>query len=457
MKKKHYATIVLVAAVMLFWAASCTPPEESNKGLQEGDPIGNGFVVTYIDDGGGYEAEGTIGGETLVKVIGTFTSDRVWTADKIWFLAGSVFIGNDSASSAATLTIEAGTEVRGINDITPGLLVITRHSRIEAVGTADNPIIFTSAQAPGYRASGDWGGLVINGRAPTNEGMNVEGEGASGLYGGDVEDDDSGTLRYVRVEFAGRIFTTENELNGIAFQGVGSGTEVDYIQVHQNKDDGVEFFGGTVSVSHVVITGAQDDSLDWTSGWRGTAQYVILQQYPGAGDNGIEADNLNAEYTRTPVSDPTLSNFTIVANSDTSARGILFRRGTKARVLNSVIQGYTGSIRQDNADADEVIFRGVCADTVPYADGVTAADLSADASNDVPGTTNLPAGAVASLAGGEYSFNMVPDDDPSADAYDITTITPLFGALDSSGAGFVGAIDPDGTDWSAGWITTAER
>jgi len=117
------------------------------------------------------------------------------------------------------------------------------------------------------------------------------GEGSSGLFGGNSETDNSGNLLYTRVSFAGNLINDEDELNGIAFQGVGNGTVVDFIQVHNNADDGVEFFGGTVNVKHVVLTGNGDDSMDWTDGWTGKAQYVLIDQADDAGDRAIEGDN----------------------------------------------------------------------------------------------------------------------------------------------------------------------
>ncbi len=248
---------------------------------------------------------------------GVITEDLTLTADTDWLLRGGVFIGDDE--NPTTLTIEAGTTVYGETS-TDGMLVIRRSSRIMAEGSADAPIVFTSSKEAGTRARGDWGGLIINGRAPVNscggdyEGDYCEayGEGGTGWYGGADAGDSSGVLRYVRVEFAGTLISPENELNGIAFQGVGSGTEVDYVQVHMNADDGIEFFGGTAQVKHVLVTGVGDDMLDWTDGWQGKAQFVVLQQFADAGDNGIEADNNGDDNEASPRSNPTLSHITII-------------------------------------------------------------------------------------------------------------------------------------------------
>ncbi len=218
-----------------------------------GDDLGNGFIVSAVDDLGGYmatrtyDADGDVSGdagymtgdddEYQVLVAGRFGTDMSWDSDNVYYLADAVFIGNDNANNC-TLTIEAGTLIKGeVSTTKPGVLVITRGSKINAVGTAAAPIVFTSAKSEGTRARGDWGGLVINGNAAINAtGGTAEGEGETGTYGGTDDADNSGTLKYVRVEFAGTLFSADNELNGIAFQAVGSGTTVDYVQVHMNAD-----------------------------------------------------------------------------------------------------------------------------------------------------------------------------------------------------------------------------
>ncbi|MYD86034.1 MAG: T9SS C-terminal target domain-containing protein, partial [Acidobacteria bacterium] len=194
--------------------------------------------------------------DRLCIVSGRITADTTFTADSLWLLDGAVFV-----EEPARLTIEAGTEVFGRSS-TNGTLIIARGAQILANGTADAPIVMTSDQKIGDRARGDWGGLIINGRAPLNvPGGEAEGEGDTGVYGGTDPDDDSGHLYYVRVEFAGSEFSPDNELNGIAFQGVGRGTEVDHVMVKFNKDDGLEFFGGTVEVKHVICFAIADDSI----------------------------------------------------------------------------------------------------------------------------------------------------------------------------------------------------
>ena len=280
------------------------------------------------------------GEQRLCIVSGRLTSDTTFTADTLWLLDGAVFV-----DEPARLTIEAGTQIFGRSE-TNGTLIISQGAQILANGTAEAPIVMTSDVEVGERARADWGGLIINGRAPLNvPGGQGEGEGDTGIYGGDDPDDDSGHLYYVRVEFAGTEFSPDNELNGIAFQGVGRRTEVDHIMVKFNKDDGLEFFGGTVEVKHVICFAIADDSFDWTDGWQGKGQFLIAMQMGDDADNGFESDNNGDNNDLTPRSDPTLYNVTLIGDpydfpGDESDIGMLLREGTAATIRNFIITGF---------------------------------------------------------------------------------------------------------------------
>jgi hypothetical protein len=271
---------------------------------------------------------------------GRITANETWTADVYHVLRGVVAVTN-----GATLTIQAGTSVIG-ETATIGTMLVERGGRLVANGTAAAPIVFTSDQPIGSRARGDWGGMIINGRAPLNlPGGEGIGEGDTGVYGGTDENDSSGTLRYVRVEYAGIEFSPDNELNGIAFQGVGRGTTVDFVQVKHNKDDGVEFFGGTVDAKHLVLTAIGDDSLDWTFGWRGRVQFVVTQQSGDDADNGFEGDNNGNNHNLLPRSKPLIYNATILGDPDTaegaeSDDGLEWRVGTAAHLKNFIVMGF---------------------------------------------------------------------------------------------------------------------
>ncbi len=270
---------------------------------------------------------------------GAVTANEFWSPDYYHVLRGAVFVRN-----GATLSIGPGTTVVG-EIATIGTLIIEQGGRINAEGTASAPIVFTSDQPIGERARGDWGGLIINGRAPINTpGGTGIGEGDTGVFGGNNPVDDSGTLRYVRVEYAGIEFSPDNELNGIAFQGVGSGTTVDFVEVKHNKDDGVEFFGGTVDAKHLVLHTIGDDNVDWVLGWTGRLQYVMIQQRGDDADNGFEGDNNSNNHDLTPRSTPQIYNATIVGDpfsdwGNESDDGIELRVGTAGIMRNIIVTG----------------------------------------------------------------------------------------------------------------------
>jgi len=310
--------------------------------------------------------------ETVVEVTLDVLSNTTWTADKTWVLTQPIFVGvdcgadgNDPDCVAATLTIEPGTTIVGKTDLAQGVrgayLVVSRGSKLIADANAnrtdktarpnaEDVIVFTSDKPKGQRDRGDWGGLVINGRAPTNAGLEATGEGDAGFYGGNDPDDNSGIIRGVRIEFAGDRVTPTDELNGLAPEGVGAGTTVSYVQIHYNVDDGTEPFGGTVSMDHVVVTGIGDDSVDGTDGWRGFMQFVIGQQRGDEADQGFELSNDDAASDAQPRSTGVIANATMIgADQDQQAGeiggpnsdvGLMLREGSHHRVYNSIFRDF---------------------------------------------------------------------------------------------------------------------
>ena len=275
----------------------------------------------------------------VVVVTGEVSGTETWSSARHYVLRGAVFVRD-----GATLNIEPGTRVVGESG-SVGTLIVQRGGRLNAIGTRQAPIVFTSDQPVGSRARGDWGGIIINGRAPVNiEGGEGVGEAETGVYGGSDPNDDSGSLRYVRVEFAGTEFSPDNELNGIAFQGVGRGGTYEYIQVHMNRDDGLEWFGGTADIKHAVVSNAADDSFDWTFGWTGRAQFIAVHQRSDDADWAIEADNNEFNNNLLPRANPQIYNMTICGDPDRnegaeSVRAVLFRRGTAVTFRNFLITG----------------------------------------------------------------------------------------------------------------------
>ncbi|MBH23051.1 MAG: hypothetical protein CMH57_01060 [Myxococcales bacterium] len=271
-----------------------------------------------------------------ITVSGELTSDQIWTSDSTYVLEGLVYV-----LPPATLTIEPGTRILGQNN---SALVVTPGASLEARGRPDEPIVFTSARPEGERRAGDWGGVALLGEAPTNEdGSELEGlnDPTYASFGGDNPDTSCGVLQYVRIEFAGFALKRDEELNGLTLAGCGAQTIVEFVQVHFGLDDGVEVFGGNVELNHIVITRAQDDSLDWDRGWTGRAQFLAIQQDEG-GDNGIEADNWETDNDASPRSSPTLYNVTLIGSGADSGgqRAITFKQGTAGSINNSLILGH---------------------------------------------------------------------------------------------------------------------
>ncbi len=287
--------------------------------------------------------------------------DTLWTCDEIVVLAGPTLV------DGATLTIDPGTVVRGSEG---SLLMVTRDSRIEAIGTATEPIVFTSAVQGGRRAAGDWRGLFLLGSAPA-QGVNSRPADARiddprSFYGGSVNDWSCGSLAYVRVEFAGGE-VNDNALPGSALTlaGCGTGTRIDYVQVHQ-ATDGLGIYGGTVRPRHVVVSAARNDAVEWATGYRGDIQFLIA--HAGPVGTGIRGNNLEGMPTQEPVSHPTIANATIVgvqnSLSPDSHVGVQFQFGTEGRIMDSIVTGFASF--------------GVNVGDEPTADRAGAGEISVD-------------------------------------------------------------------------------
>ena len=295
-----------------------------------------------------------------VEVSGDVTANTTWSADKIYLLKGNVFVTGN-----ATLTIQPGTIIKG-DKATKGALIITRGAKIMAVGTADKPIVFTSSIAAGARKEGDWGGVIILGKAQNNVGTSVAIEGISdatdkGKHGGTDNADNSGTIKYVRIEYAGIALSPDNEINGLTFGSVGSGTTVDYVEVYRSGDDAFEWFGGAVNCSHLLAIDSWDDDFDTDNGFSGKVQFGLAQRLAVtadvSGSNGFESDNNAAGDNSAPQTSAIFSNMTILGpvgsgGSSINANfqhGAQIRRNSAISIFNSVIVGYTEGVFYDDA------------------------------------------------------------------------------------------------------------
>lgn len=330
MKKFLFGKLILVS---LFSVASCIkvnfdesttttpPPTESN-------------VITGIISSSKFYAKGT------------------------WILKGYVYV-----TEGATVTFEKGCVVK--SDIAEkGALIIERGAKLIAQGTVNEPIVFTSGQPVGSRAPGDWGGIVLLGNAPTNRPLDpaptIEG-GIGRQYGGTDPLDESGILRYVRIEFAGIAAEPGSEINGLTCGGVGSGTILENIQVSFGNDDAYEFFGGTVNAKNLIAFATADDDFDFDFGFSGKIQYAVSCRKPDfvdAGDagNGVECDNDGSGTSATPRTMPQLSNFTFVGpNSATAAANHnltnRWRRAARFVLRNSILMGHPDGAFSMESDA----------------------------------------------------------------------------------------------------------
>ena len=311
-----------------------------SKSDDKPDPNGGG-------NNGGPDATGTY------PIRGIITTDQHWTKDKTYRLRGYVYVTN-----GATITIDPGTKIVSNKD-SAGVLVIYRTAKIQAAGTAAEPIVFTTNETD--KKAGDLGGLIIVGQAKGNTNHSViEGgvDPAFSVFGGTNDADNSGTLKYVRIEYAGKAVNPGDEVNGLSLYGVGSGTTIDYVEVVRGLDDAFEFFGGTVNAKHLIAYNCADDDYDMDDGYRGNIQFAISIKDPAftddknnSGDlsNNFEVDNVNPSnslvYGKTPITFPVLSNFTAIGpNNATGTKadygyGMRWRRGCKFILANSIVMG----------------------------------------------------------------------------------------------------------------------
>ncbi|MDR3127017.1 MAG: hypothetical protein LBU08_00875 [Tannerellaceae bacterium] len=342
MKKKWNESSLVFLACAALLTAACDNGNEPNPQT----PVGETFDLGD--------------GSTTFEVSGHLTL----TYPNTYHLKGFVYV-----VAGATLTIEPGVIIKGDKD-SKGTLIIERGGKLLADGTKECPIVFTSAASKGSRKPGDWGGLILLGKAPNNQGeMTIEG-GVRSMHGGSDPDDNSGILRYLRIEFAGIEYGTDNEINGLTLGSVGQGTTIDYVQVTQSGDDAFEWFGGTVNASHIIAYRTWDDDFDTDNGFSGRIQFALAVRDPQTGDksasNGFESDNNSSGTAIEPFTTATFANVSIfgpVANpanyvdraseqgSKTDARfsaGLHLRRSTRLSIYNSLVAGFPIGIIIEN-------------------------------------------------------------------------------------------------------------
>jgi hypothetical protein len=480
-----------------------------------GDPCGEGVVI---------EAD--------------VTNNTIWDCP-VYTLPQPIFVRSD-ASEPTRLVIAPGTVVQGRagnleEGRLPGALIVTRSGHLDARGTRSAPIVFTSARPPGQRARGDWGGVVLLGRAPINVPADYEGSGnragemfIEGLprseatsYGHPVRahaggsdgdggappadaaslDDagdarsvaladrgepdpehDCGTLRFVRIEFAGFEVGDTNELNGLTVGACGRRSVLDYVQVHRGADDGIEFFGGTTDLRHAVITGANDDSLDWDQGWTGRVQFLAVRQLDDAdgsesSDSGFEGDGYaDPETAQGEASAPVMYNVTVLSSAR-SSRGIRLREGTRLVLRNAILAAAPGGPLDglidigDPATADQLtsgqtrinntILEGAWplrAQPDSHGNSYLPEDYFSVGAGSA-GNTLLAASELPALLPNAFTSNgagWIPSRGSHA-SRDWVVPEPAVDSFVDATATYRGAFDPSGEDWTSGWTSYPQR
>ncbi|WP_019529116.1 hypothetical protein [Dasania marina] len=460
--KKLLLTTAIVAAMGGLYG--CSEGDDSTVTIEGG--VGSTAISQNCPSWSSAKPIDATGGD-VCALPATILENRTLSSNITWYLESRVTVGNGNGVMSPTegtlengnpvveaiLTIDAGTEIKAASGTFANLL-ITRGSRIEAVGTANAPIIFSSDDE-GYEGSGEWGGLILHGYGLHNDAdyacgggncENVDAEGESGFAAGTSANDNSGTLKYVVVTEGGYEFAPGNEINGVSFVAVGSGTTVDYLQVNNNSDDAVEFYGGSVNAKHLVLTNNLDDSVDWDEGYQGNIQYVLVKQSADVNGNAIEADT---EGTLDFLSKPTIANATFIGDGAKDTL-MVFKKTSAGFLHHSVLTSATGSAITtcvDTADASmpgtDLVFTNVVADCA------------------ISGDVNLvPAPIADVMLDADYAAQATEAQTASVGTLDIANINATYAAsvADPSffdATDYAGAVDPTaaGADnWYQGWI-----
>ncbi len=376
------------------------------------------------------------GTEEKTDLIGEVKENKTLKSGLTYHLTGGLHV-----KSGATLIIEEGVTIVAKDDNIVDYILIEQGAKIMAKGTASKPIIMTSER----KEAGAWGGLHICGKAPINvTGATSKSEIGDATYGGSDAADNSGVIKYVRLEYTGYAFSEEKESNGLTLYGVGNKTEIDYVQAYKGSDDGFEWFGGTVNVKHLISSYSSDDSFDWTEGWCGKAQFLIAIQAPEAElgyecDCLIEADNNSKDAVAAPISHPILSNVTLIGNNSTkNKRGIRLRAGTEVELYNVLVMGKPDCLTTETAETENALKSGKSklqyismAGTISCKEKVYSEALftATENNNLIKQTITFTDKFKGTISGGK----------------DVKALDPFFVAAPYKGA--VSATE----DWTAGW------
>jgi hypothetical protein len=371
MKKFTLMTLALLCNAALFGQSFFQPT--NYRGAFAPAP-----VAQWTDTWTNWDPQNTAYGTPNVTITTSITTNTTWTSNNIYLLQGQIYVKN-----GATLTIQPGTVVMGDKNTAGSGLFICQGSKLMADGTVTNPIIFTSNQAPGQRALGDWGGIILMGKGPNNNAggiANIEGLVVSPdtQFGGGANpdaNDNSGIIRYVRIEFPGYVYQPNKEINGLTLGSVGRATTIDFVQVSFSNDDAYEWFGGTVNCRHLVSYRNLDDDFDTDNGFSGNVQYCLAVRDPQIADNptvstseGFESDNDPTGSAAVPQTSAIFSNVTWVGplRGNTAAtvaagfrRGARLRRNTGLKIYNSIFMDGLRGIHIDGTACEANANNGV--------------------------------------------------------------------------------------------------
>lgn len=432
MKTKNVLLMTAIAVALSAGFTSCSNDDDPKPQpiIPTPPPVSN--IITITDNGSG-------------------TGTTTWTSDKVYILDGFVFV-----NAGQTLTIQPGTIIKGKSGTgaSASALIVAKGATINAVGTPTQPIIFTFEADPldgsvAATTSGQWGGLILLGNARLNSTPGtsaIEGIPTSeprGIYGGTNDADNSGTLKYISLRHGGTDIGAGNEINGLTLGGVGSGTTIDYIEVVGNADDGVEFFGGTASVKHIIVQ-SEDDGFDYDEGFRGKGQFWTVIQ-TSVSDRGGEHDGGTTPEDGTPFATPLIYNATYIGNG--TSRAITFRDNAGGQYHNSIFHNFGKGIdiedlasgedsknRLDLGDLrlDGIVLSNIGAENIVSAVTNPGADLSTH-----PNITNVTIQNLTISA-----TNPIPSGVGAGSAPTDTWFTNVT---------YKGAFDPSAANWAKGW------
>jgi hypothetical protein len=367
-------------------AANC--PSGTTDATQTASIFGKSFPICLLDQ--------------------DLTANTTLTNDHVYLVNGTINVGDGggagmtpATAANVTLTIQAGVQIFGDTTASTAGIVITRGSNVMVNGTEAMPVVMSSADGgaidtPANNFSGynEWGGLIIDGFGVVNEGAEVLSEaapdGVNRYFGGTDPSDDSGEIHYLVVTESGQEFRLDQEIQGLTLEGVGSGTDIDHVQIHQSGDDGIEWFGGTVNAKYLVITAPDDDGLDMDLGYQGGIQFALVIQSNDRGDKGIESDGNGDNFDATPLSLPTIANLTIIGDAGKASAttvGALHREGMGGFFHKVIITDKNGSAGFEDGcvDVDNTVAR-IDEGAFGYVDAIfncSPGPLAADESSEV--------------------------------------------------------------------------